>query len=1031
MRKYLKKLVCGVLLTGLLSVAAFPYANAASTTFRVVRQPADAAVYTGETVQLSVAASGGDKLSYQWFMNSKDNTATGNRLPGANAATYTPTTAKVGTLYYYCKVFSYGTLIATICSDAAAVVVKAPPVIKKQPVGLSVYSGETAELSVQASGSGTLTYQWYSNTANSQTNAVLIYNAIGPTYSAPTATAGTTYYFCVVTIKDTAVTSTPVFAIASSIVKVVVNPVSTTVPTITSQPSSSTVFTGTPVQLSVSAVAAGTLSYQWYRSDVIGTADGTAIEGATTPRYSVPTGTEGSGYYYCVVTNTPASGTETYKTASGIAAVAVRLPAAITRQPIGADARPGDTVTLSVEAVGSGTLSYQWYKNAADSVTAGTAIDGATAASYTVPTSSTGTAYYFCVVSNTDDTVTETVKTRSAVSSTARVAILAETGSAPSITTQPAPVTVFSGTSVTLSVTAEGTGALSYQWYEGTSAGTPVTGAVSASYKVPDHSDGTYYYYCVVTNTADTVSGPQAMTSASASAAVVILPAPLITGQPADARICSGGTATLSVGASGSGNLTYQWYCTKNSETAGLKISGATGPAYEAKGVSVGTLYYYCVVTDTDSSVTLGSKSSSVTSAYAKVTVVSDIANPPEITKQPASVAVVVGDTAKLSVTATGSGTLTYQWYTNTRQTTRGATPIVGATGDTYAPPADAAGKAYYYCQVTNTDLTRTTTPVKSVLTSIVLVTVHTKDPVIARQPAAARLYTGTSHTLSVTATGFGTLTYQWYCGATDDMSAGTAIAGAVSSKLQVPSDTPGTLYYYCVVTNTVPTAAGPVSGTAASAAARVEIVPYPAITAQPTGLTVSSGDSYTLSVTANGSGALKYQWYHTGTAGAVGMPIRNATKASYTVTTAPASASKTIYYYCIVTVSDRTMTVKPVANLKSEVAAVTIKAVNAAPPTITVKPAGQTLKVGDGAYLTVTATGSGTLTYQWYSNTKNSTSKATPIAGATNSILVIPTAKAGTTYYFCVITNTDNTMPGIKTAAVTSTIARITIKSS
>lgn len=57
---------------------------------------------------------------------------------------------------------------------------------------------------------------------------------------------------------------------------------------------------------------------------------------------------------------------------------------------------------LTVEAtVSEGTLSYQWYRNNVDSNGGGTAIDGATEASYTPPTTESGTVYYYVVVTNT------------------------------------------------------------------------------------------------------------------------------------------------------------------------------------------------------------------------------------------------------------------------------------------------------------------------------------------------------------------------------------------------------------------------------------------------------------------------------------------------------------------------------------------------------------------------------------------------------------------------------------------------------
>ena len=58
---------------------------------------------------------------------------------------------------------------------------------------------------------------------------------------------------------------------------------------------------------------------------------------------------------------------------------------------------------LSVTATSSaGTLSYQWYSNTTASNASGSAIEGATSASYTPSTAAVGTLYYYCAVTNTE-----------------------------------------------------------------------------------------------------------------------------------------------------------------------------------------------------------------------------------------------------------------------------------------------------------------------------------------------------------------------------------------------------------------------------------------------------------------------------------------------------------------------------------------------------------------------------------------------------------------------------------------------------
>src|SRR5207302_1946402 len=133
----------------------------------------------------------------------------------------------------------------------------------------------------------------------------------------------------------------------------------------------------------------------------------------------------------------------------------------------------GQTVTVGQtatdrEGVACGApLSYQWEKN-------GTAISGATSASYTTPATASADngALFRVVVSNSVGSVT---------SSAATLTVNA-TAVTPSITTQPAGQTVTVGQTATFMVVATGTPPSSDQWQKN---GTAISGATSASYTTP------------------------------------------------------------------------------------------------------------------------------------------------------------------------------------------------------------------------------------------------------------------------------------------------------------------------------------------------------------------------------------------------------------------------------------------------------------------------------------------------------------------------------------------------------------------
>lgn len=78
-------------------------------------------------------------------------------------------------------------------------------------------------------------------------------------------------------------------------------------------------------------------------------------------------------------------------------------------------------------------------------------------------------------------------------------------------------------------------------------------------------------------------------------------------------------------------------------------------------------------------------------------------------------------DTAQVSVSATVlTGSLSYQWYSNTVESIAGSSPIPDATGPVCQVPTNELGTMYYYCTVTNTVDGQT----RSVSSAIIPVTV-------------------------------------------------------------------------------------------------------------------------------------------------------------------------------------------------------------------------------------------------------------------------------------------------------------------
>jgi hypothetical protein len=499
----------------------------------------------------------------------------------------------------------------------------------------------------------------------------------------------------------------------------------------------------------------------------------------------------------------------------------------------------------------------------------------------------------------------------------------------PLITTNPVDVTLCAGGNATFMTTAFGSG-LTYQWQENTGSGwNNIAGATSTSYTkmaVTGAMSG-YQYRVIVSN-----SCPPSDTSTVATMTVNTPPA--ITTQPLAVSVCDGAIADFEVIATGSA-LTYQWQ--ENTGSGWADIVGATSFQYSVNATASMSGYQYRVVIS-------GTCSPTATSNIATLTV----NTLPEITDHPDDVAVCAGMNAVFSVIATGTG-LTYQWQENTGS---GFMDIASATSATYTKTGTTGAMNGYQYRVVVSGAC--TPPVTS---NVAVMTVNTL-PAITAQPTAQTVCEGNDATFSVVATGAG-LTYQWE---ENTGSGWNNIVGATSASYTKTATTAAMNGYQYRVS---------VSGTCTppvtSAAVLLSVNTAPAITVQPSAITVCEGANATFSVTATGAG-LTYQWEEN--TGSGWNSIAGATSASYTKMSTTVAMSG--YQYRVVVSGTCTPPVTSSAVL------LTVNTL----PAITAQPTAQTVCEGNDATFSVVATGAG-LMYQWEENTGAGWNN---IAGATSA---------------------------------------------
>lgn len=170
--------------------------------------------------------------------------------------------------------------------------------------------------------------------------------------------------------------------------------------------------------------AAGTeVSYQWYEcSDSTGN-DATELDGKTDSTLSLSKDTPGIYYFYCVLSAPEATDSRTeVVSVKFIDSSSAEVPV-ITSQPedLVLDLQKEGTLHVEAAVEDAGTLSYQWYRQGELEAEEGQMIEGANEASYQVPTEESGYFYYYCVVTNTNTSVTNQTSSKKSRTVTVQV----------------------------------------------------------------------------------------------------------------------------------------------------------------------------------------------------------------------------------------------------------------------------------------------------------------------------------------------------------------------------------------------------------------------------------------------------------------------------------------------------------------------------------------------------------------------------------------------------------------------------------
>jgi gliding motility-associated-like protein len=693
---------CGAPLNSSFATLVVDTANVITT------PPANTTQCENTSLSLSVVAKGSAK-KYQWFRN-------GSNAMGADIQPGTDTTSTlvINPLKYADAFPNYNVKIMGRCpsvtSANVAVVVDSIPVITVQPTASTTQCENTSfNISVTATGSG-LTYQWYRNGGTVLVNGGSISGALTNSLTiSPVAPADAfpDYYVIVSGTCSGAPNSTA----TSTNAKLIVNKK----PVITMQPATTTTqCEGTNLSLNVTAT--GTLlTYQWFRNGGSPIIDGGNISGATTDTLKFTPLKSGDQYsdYYVVVSGT-CSGPPNSAATSTMANITVNPGSVINTQPAASQiVCDSASASLTVAATAPG-ISYTWYRNGSPTpLVNGGHIGGATTATLTINPAVVGMDNfnnYYVVVANTSGCP-------SAQSNNSAIII----NTKPKITVNPTDVVVCEGDTAVFNVTATGS-SLIYQWNRNGLAlanGAKYVGVDTKQLKIANAdstADNASTYTVTVSNTSCTP-----ITSAPSAKLTVNTPISITSILPLTQTHCVGGTASITVSATGS-NKTYVWKKMGATLVDGGAISGATTNTITITGLTAANTGNYAVI------VSNGGCASKSDSAAVIVntppSIVTQLAIPPNP---------CVNDTAKLFVKAAGSN-LNYQWYKLGSPSTAlvNGAKYKGANKDTlYINTIDSAADAgKYFVIISNTGCT-------AVSSDTVLLQVNTPPAFLTNLPVA------------------------------------------------------------------------------------------------------------------------------------------------------------------------------------------------------------------------------------------------------------------------------------------------------
>jgi hypothetical protein len=383
----------------------------------------------------------------------------------------------------------------------------------------------------------------------------------------------------------------------------------------------------------------------------------------------------------------------------------------------------------------------------------------------------------------------------------------------PTITTQPTDLVACEGQNGSFSVVTSTAGA-TYQWQYSADGSTGWTNTDGTAF-VSDHNKATlvltniplsysnYYVRCIVStsSTCFTNSGKAKLTVNPA-----LTPSVTVTSSEASTTICDGTLVTFTANPTNPGAAPkYQWYL------GGNALTGQTGKTWTTNTLNNGDQISVVLTSNATPCLTTPTATSNVITVTIIKTDRGRTKGGSHICQGTASPTLTVynfDDPNKDQPYTDTSRIIRWEYSDDNNQTW---TPIAGTAGLVNYTPGILAASRNFRAVAKNPSCVQGPASIETRIDVEFAPTIDSQSTATQTQCIG-----GTFNPLTVTASGFNIMSYQWYSNTTASTTGGTSLLnanGARTNSYTPQSATAGTVYYYCIVTGKCGPVTSAVSG--------------------------------------------------------------------------------------------------------------------------------------------------------------------------------------------------------------------------